>query len=161
MSNDATPQEPDIKIDKDGVWYYRGAEMFRKDIVNMLYRRLTRDSEGRYLIEFKNERSYPDVEDTPFVIKAVYRSLSEKGEEVIYLRMPDDSMEKLDPATLCVGHDNSLYCTIAGSGFEARFSRAGYYQIAECIDYEPENDGYYISLDGRRYYIRKKGETRL
>jgi hypothetical protein len=156
MTKDSTTPEPEIRIDKEGNWYYRGAEMFRKDIVNMLYRRLTRDGTGRYLIEFENERSYPDVEDTPFVIKAIYRSLSETGEDVIYLRMPDESMEKLDPATLRVGPDNSLYCTIAGTGFEARFSRAGYYQIAEFIEYESEDERYYISLNSQRYYINRR-----
>jgi len=162
MIEDASLFQRDIRIDKDGVWYYRGAEMFRKDIVNLLYRHLKRDETGRYLIEIGNDRCYPDVEDTPFVIKAVDRSFSEeKGEDAIYLLMPDDTLEKLDPSTLRIGDDNILYCTFGELGFEARFSRASYYQLAECIQQDSKNDLYYISLNGQSYYLRRKDEPSL
>lgn len=162
MTDDAPPFQRDIRIDKDGVWYYRGAEMFRKDIVNLLYRHLKRDETGRYLIEIGNDRCYPDVEDTPFVIKAVYRSFSEeKGEDAIYLLMSDDTLEKLDPSTLRIGDDNILYCTVGDPGFEARFSRASYYQLAEYIEHDRKKDLYYISLNGQSYYLRRKDEPSL
>ena len=162
MTGEASLFQRDIRIDKDGVWYYRGAEMSRKDIVNLFYRHLKRDETGRYLIEIGNDRCYPDVEDTPFVIKAVYRSFSEeKGEDAIYLLMPDDQLEKLDPSTLRIGDDNVLYCHVAGISFEARFSRASYYQLAECIEQDPNNNLYYISLNGQSYYLRKRDEPSL
>ncbi len=31
---------PDIKIDKEGTWFYKGAEMFRKDILEIFYEHL-------------------------------------------------------------------------------------------------------------------------
>lgn len=154
--------QADIRIDKDGIWYYRGVEMSRKDIVNLLYRHLKRDETGRYLIEMGNERCYPDVEDTPFVIKAVYLSFSEeKGEDAIYLLMPDDTLEKLDPSTLRIGDDNILYCTVSEPDFEARFSRASYYQLAEYIEHDPKNDLFYILLNGQSYYLKRKKESSL
>ena len=153
MKEDTQPFSHDIRIDKEGAWYYRGAEMFRKDIVDLLYRHLRRDEKGRYLIEFDSERSYVDVEDTPFVIKAIYRSPSHEKEDSIDLLMPDGGMEKLDPSTLRIGDNDALYCTISRQGFDARFSRASYYQIAEYI--EQEHDAYFISLNGHRYYIKK------
>jgi hypothetical protein len=146
-----------IKIDKNGVWYYRGTEMSRKDIVNLFYRHLKKDETGRYLIEIGKDRCYPDVDDTPFVIKSVYRSFSEeKGEDAIYLLMPDDTLEKLDPSTLRIGDDNILYCKVFVSNFEARFSRASYYQLAEYIEQDIERDLYYISLNGQSYYLKRK-----
>ncbi|HAR97539.1 MAG TPA: DUF1285 domain-containing protein, partial [Syntrophus sp. (in: bacteria)] len=39
---DTTPRS-DIRIDKDGVWFYRGQEMFRREIVNLFYEHLKQD----------------------------------------------------------------------------------------------------------------------
>ncbi len=160
MSKDDQHATHDIRIDKEGTWYYRGAEMLRKDIVYLLYRHLRIDESGRYLIDYNNERFYVDAEDTPFVIKAIYRSISEEEGDAITILMPDGSREWLDPSTIRIGGDNTLYCTMTSRGFKARFSRASYYQIAEYIESEAEEDGYFISLNKHRYYI-KKDETHL
>lgn len=144
----------DIRIDKDGIWYYRGMEMFRKDIVNLLYRHIKQDEDGKYLVEYEGKRSYLEVEDTPFIVKSIYLSHNEDRDS-IDLIMPDGSREVLDPATLRVGADDILYGTILGSGIEARFSRTSYYQLAELIEQEPGQDKYYICLSGNRYYINQ------
>ncbi|MCG6536052.1 MAG: DUF1285 domain-containing protein [Syntrophales bacterium LBB04] len=144
----------DIRIDRDGTWYYRGAEMVRKDIVNLFYHHIKQDQEGRYLIEYGDERYFIEVDDTPFIIKSVSISPDgEMGEDVVYLLMPDDSLEKLDPSTLRVAKDNSLYCTIERIGINARFSRSSYYQIARYIDHDSDSNEYYISLNGHHYSI--------
>ena len=39
----------EIKIDKEGVWYYNGAEMFRKDILDIFFQHLKRDEDGALL----------------------------------------------------------------------------------------------------------------
>ncbi len=151
---------PDIRIDKDGVWYYRGTEMSRKDIVQMLYQHLKRDQDGRYLIEIGEDRAYLDVEDTPYVVKSVSCIFTAgQGKDVISLHMPDDSVDELDPATLRVGADNALYGIMAGLGVEARFSRSSYYQLAGHIEFEAGQDKFYICLNSHRYYIRKKDEV--
>ena len=147
----------DIRIDKEGVWYYMGVEMTRKDIVNYFYQNLKQDQAGRYLIELENERCHLEVEDTPFVVKVVHRSVSESnGEESIYLLLSDDTLEKLDPGTLWVGNDNVLYCAVKNHQFYARFLRAGYYQLASDIEYDAQRDLYFISMNGYRYYISGK-----
>jgi hypothetical protein len=147
----------DIRIDKDGVWYYKGAEMFRKEIVNFFYQNLKRDESGQYLIELENDRCYLDVEDTPFVIRSVHRALSEKdGKATLYLLLSDETVEPLNPETLRIGNDNVLYCTIKNDRFDARFSRASYYQLANDIEYDDCQDIFFIYIDGRRFYIKNK-----
>jgi hypothetical protein len=64
----------EIKIDKDGIWYYNGAHMFRKEILNVFFEHLKIDECGKYLIELGPERCYLDVEDTAFVVEAVYKT---------------------------------------------------------------------------------------
>jgi len=142
----------DIRIDKEGTWYFRGAEMFRREIVNYFYEHIRLDSSGRYLIELPGDRCYVDVEDTAFVVKGVHFGKgSPDGGEGIIATLSDDSVEMIDPDTLCIGLQNVIYCSVKKGAFTARFSRAGYYQLAERIEYDVEQDSYYLSLNDRRF----------
>jgi hypothetical protein len=144
-----------IRIDKEGIWYYGDKEISRKEVVFFFYKNLTRDQKGRYLIELENERCYVEVEDTPFVVRSAQKMVSEgKNHEIICLALSDGTSERLDPATLLVGRENVLYCTIKSGVFSARFSRAAYYQIADYIEYDVTRDAYFIPLNGQSFYIQ-------
>ena len=144
----------DIRIDKDGVWYYKGNEIFREEIVKYFYQNLKKDEAGRYLIELEDDRCYLEVDDTPFIVRGVYRCIAEEdNEECIYLLLSDKSVEKLDPDSLWAGKDNVLYCSIKNGAFVARFSRSSYYQIADFIECSDCDDEYFISLNGRHFNI--------
>jgi hypothetical protein len=144
-----------IRINKDGVWYYGDEEIFRKEIISLFYENLKQDQAGRYLIELNDERCYIEVEDTPYIVKSVNKSSSEGGtKEIIYINISDGTIEQLDPDTLSVGKDNVLYCRIREGSRKARFSRAAYYQIAHYIENDIENSRYFISLNGQSFYIR-------
>jgi hypothetical protein len=69
--NEPVP-ESDIRIDRDGVWFYRGMEMFRRDIVRLFYQHLQRNVSGHYFIEIGQQRCRLEVEDTAFVVWAVH-----------------------------------------------------------------------------------------
>jgi hypothetical protein len=143
-----------IRIDKDGVWYYKGNEIFRDEIVKYFYQNLKKDEVGRYLIELEDDCCYLEVEDTPFIVRAVYRCTAEAdNEECLYLLLSDQSIEKLNPDSLWAGKDNVLYCSVKKNAFVARFSRASYYQIANFIEYSNGEDEYFISLNGKHFYI--------
>ncbi|MBW2558928.1 MAG: DUF1285 domain-containing protein [Deltaproteobacteria bacterium] len=151
-----------IRIDKEGDWYYRGARMFRKDILKLFFENLKRDELGRYLIEFEGDRCLIEVEDTPFVVKTSGMDNSgDRENESIEILLSDFTSEKLDPSTLRMSMDNVLYCSIKDRKFEARFSRSGYYQIAEFIKYDEDENAYFVPLNGRNYYIEtyKSGGT--
>ena len=144
-----------IRIDKEGVWYYKGAEMFRKEIVNFFYQNLRRDESGNYLIELENDRCYLEVEDTAFVVRSVRQALSEiDGGRVFFLLLSDDTIDLLDPATLRVGKDNVMYCSVKENRFEARFLRPAYYQLAGEIEYDENQDRYFMPFNGERHYLK-------
>ncbi len=142
----------DIKIDKEGTWYYRGAHMFRKEILCVFFENLKIDECGKYLIELGEEVCYLDVEDTAFVVAAVYKTRQESDtKDQIDILLTDDSLEKLNLNTLYVGIDNVLYCTVKNGKFKARFSRNSYYQLAQFI--EQEENCFFISLNDEKYCI--------
>jgi len=150
----------DIRIDKDGVWYYKGNEMFRKDIVELFYQSLESDQNGRYLVKKDEEAFYIDVEDTPYAVRSIeYSSNEREGIACFNLFLSDNSIEKLDPATLQIGNENILYCSVKNNLFEARFTRKSYYQLAEYIKYDSEKDRYYITLNDRLYEISSKSQS--
>jgi len=153
--------ESDIKIDKDGVWYYRGAHMFRKDILCIFFEHLQRDDCGRYFIRLNDETCYLDVEDTAFVISAVFHTKDDAGDEdQLEVLQSDDSMEKLDLNSLFVGADNVMYCKIKQGRFTARFTRKSYYQLAQFIEADEENGLFYVFLNNKKYYIHdQKGHS--
>ncbi len=148
-------ESSDIKIDKDGIWYYRGAHMFRKDILCIFFDHLQCDDCGKHFIELNGEIYYIDVEDTPFVVSAVYKTKSaENGCEQIEILLSDDSIEILDMNTLSVGENNVIYCRVKGGKFAARFVRKSYYQLAEFIEEEDAGDKFCIILNSQKYLIK-------
>ena len=109
--------------------------MFRKEILCVFFEHLKIDECGKYLIELNEESCYLDVEDTAFVVAAVYKTKTpDNGHEQIDILLSDDSLEKLDLNSLHVGKDNVLYCRVKDGKFTARFSRKSYYQLAEFIE---------------------------
>jgi uncharacterized protein len=146
----------EIKIDKDGLWYYNGAHMFRKEILNVFFQHLKIDDCGKYLIELGEERCYLDVEDTAFVVAAVYKTKTPNdGREQIDILLNDDSCEILEMNSLYSGKDNVLYCGVKEGRFTARFSRKSYYQLAEFIEQSENVASFFINLNGEKYFINE------
>ena len=142
-----------ITIDKEGRWYHKGAEMIHREFIRLFYDNMELDSIGRYIIDWKGQRCYVDVEDTAFVVRRVthQEKVAEGVKERFLLSLSDDTEEDLVPETLYVGRDNVLYCRVKNRTFPARFTRAAYYQLTE---YVQEEDGvYYLPLSGRKNKI--------
>ena len=149
-------ESSDIKIDKDGIWYYKGAHMFRKEILSVFFENLKIDERGKYLIELEEERYYIDVEDTAFVVAAVSKTkLPDVGFEQIDIILNDDSCEKLEINSLYEGMDNVLYCRVKQGIFAARFLRKSYYQLSEFIEQSENEKDFFIALNGKKYQINR------
>lgn len=133
-----------IFIDREGRWYYKGAEMLDRETIRLFYRHMSMDADGRYILEWAGDRCYLEVEDTAFVVRRV------DFEGRFFLTLSDDSREVLAPESLFVGEGNVLYCRVKES-FPARFTRSAYYQLAGSVE---EKDGAFVlPVDGRDYEI--------
>ena len=145
----------EIYIDKDGIWYFRGAEMERRDIVQYFYRYLRKDREGKYLVEIGDDRCYVDVEDAPYVIRSVSVGFSQSASQpYVELSLSDGSNEMLNLSTpLRIGNDHVLYCRVKRGEYEARFSRPAYYQFCEHIVYDSRSEKYLLILKQHSYSL--------
>lgn len=143
----------DIRIDKDGQWHFRNAEMVREDIVHYFYQHLKRDQQGRYLIEIEEDRCYVEVEDTPYFIRSVtFLASSSKGFPCIELSISDGTKEMLNlNAIFRIGKGNVLYCPVKNGEHEARFSRPAYYQLCEKFEYREKEKRYLLKVGDHLY----------
>lgn len=57
----------EIIIKKDGKWYFGQAEMFRRNILNILARNIERQDDGNYCIKLGEDVNPITVEDVPFL----------------------------------------------------------------------------------------------
>ena len=146
-----------IFIDREGDWHYGDSPMQRADIVSHLCQHLRREeSSGLYIIQLGKQRCYLEVDDTPLVVTSVLPQ--KKGEEAdqkeLFLSIKHlRTIQPLNPKTLWVGRENVLYCKVMENTIPARFLRPAYYQLAEFIHEDKEEQRFYLLLGGKRYYI--------
>jgi hypothetical protein len=144
-----------ILIDREGEWYYRGSLMHREDIVAHLCRHIRREeASGLYIVQIGKQRCYLEVEDAPLVVTRILHEKEKDGQERLRLSIKYvEEPQALDPATLWVGEENVLYCTVTQDKILAKFLRPAYYQLAESIHEDREQRSFYLLLGNKRYDI--------
>ena len=152
MAEQPQNESPGIRIDRNGVWYFRDMEMTRFEIVQYFYNHLRRDSRGHYQIELDHEHCRIQVDDVPYIIRSVSSGFSgADGRPCMVISLSDGSREELNPETIRIGENNVPYCRVKKNEHEARFSRQAYYQLSENIEHDPHQDRYFMNVDGRSY----------
>ncbi|OGE23435.1 MAG: hypothetical protein A3J42_04335 [Candidatus Dadabacteria bacterium RIFCSPHIGHO2_12_FULL_53_21] len=135
-------------IDKTGNWFQDGIRIRHRGTYLYNNRLLDMDEEGRFFVDEGSGRLYVEVEDTPYVVKMVYR----RGEE-FYLRLNDETEEILDLGSLRLTAENVPYANVKNKRFEARLSRPACYELMKYA--EKEGDCYSIETGGVRHVIKK------
>lgn len=123
----------DIRIDRDGVWHYRGSPISRKEMVCLFASTLTRDAKGDYWMITPTEMGRIEVEDVPFVAVELF-SCGAGREQVLSFRTnvdeivtvnDDHALEvKTDPDT----GEPRPYIHVR-DGMHARLLRSVYYEV--------------------------------
>ena len=140
-----------IRIDRDGVWYFEGREIIRKDILSLFYESLHLD-EGNYYLEINGEQERLEVEDTVFLVHSA--ELVKDDKEFFIISLNDGTQEQLDLDTLRIMPDNVPYCQVKGGMFPARFLRLPFYQVAQHALHDEDSDEYCLLLNGRRIVLQ-------
>lgn len=127
-------QEIDLRLDREGRWFHEGDPVTHEGLAAALHRWIDRDDEtGRYIVRSSDQWCFIEVEDAPFIVRAV--TLEGQGrDQRVQLRLSNGTVEELDYATLRQAPDNVLYATVKEGRFPARFSRSAYYRLAETME---------------------------
>lgn len=123
----------DIRIDRNGVWYYGGSPIGRKEMVCLFASVLNRDDLGDYWLITPAEMARIRVEDAPFL--AVEMAVQGSGPaQTLSFRTNVDEWVTADAAhplrieTDPVTGEPSPYILVR-PGLEARLTRAVFYEL--------------------------------
>ena len=121
----------DMRIARDGRWFYHGTPIPRKEMVCLFASTLTRRPDGSYWLITPCEEAEIEVEDVPFLAVEMF-SCSCGRQRNISFRTNVDELVTLDrPGQLRLCHKaegNPPYLTVR-DGIEARLTRSVYYEL--------------------------------
>ena len=124
-----------IRIDRDGVWFYHGSPIGRKELVRLFASVLKRDTDGRYLLETPAECGFIEVEDAPFLAVEL-TSAGQGRDRTLSFRTNLDQIVTADrdhPLHVdedAVTREPKPYVRVRDR-LEARLTRAVYYELVE------------------------------
>lgn len=130
----------DIRIGRDGTWYYRNSPIGRKELVCLFASVLRREPDGSYWLETPAERGSITVEDAPFIaVELFWRS--ESGRQVLSFRTNLDEMVTADAehpirVQLCPLTREPRPYVMVRPGLEARINRAVFYELVALAEAE-------------------------
>ncbi len=143
-----------LSIDAEGRFLHRGEPVTHARTLEVLWRSLERAPDGRYRVHVGRESAYVDVEDAPYAVLGVLEGAPEAAPPLL---LSDGSRETLDPATLAVGEDGVLRCSVKGGAHEARFSRAAQVALGFRLEEDPPGCGRFVLVVGRsRWPVRER-----
>jgi hypothetical protein len=124
----------DMRIARDGTWFYRGSPINRVLLVKLFASVLRREPDGLYWLVTPAERGRVTVEDAPFIAVAVDAEGEDRGRNLIFRTNLDE--------IVTAGPDHPLRIETAADGtpapyilvrpgLEARLARPVFYELAE------------------------------
>src|SRR3989440_5601757 len=124
----------DMRIARDGTWYYRGSPINRIPLVTLFASVLRRENDGSYWLVTPAERGRVTVEDAPFIAVALDIEGPGRGQRLIFRTNLDE--------IVTAGPDHPLRVETAADGapapyilvrpgLEARLARPVFYELAE------------------------------
>ena len=124
----------DMRIARDGTWFYRGSAINRMPLVKLFASVLRREPDGLYWLVTPAERGRVTVEDVPFIAVAVDRIGEDRDRNLIFRTNLDEFVT--------AGPDHPLRVETAADGtpapyilvrpgLEARLARPVFYELAE------------------------------
>ncbi len=124
----------DMRIARDGTWFYRGSPITRMSLVKLFASVLRREPDGLYWLVTPAERGRVTVEDAPFIAVAVDRGGAGREQRLIFRTNLDE--------IVTAGLDHPLRVETAADGtpapyilvrpgLEARLARPVFYELVE------------------------------
>ena len=127
----------DMRIARDGTWFYRGSAINRLPLVKLFASVLRREPDGSYWLVTPVERGRVRVEDAPFIAVAVEREGEDREQRLIFRTNLDEIVTaSLDhPLRVETADDGTPAPYIrVRPGLEARLARPVFYELVEWAD---------------------------
>ncbi len=124
-------QGKEIRIKKDGKWYFGNAEMFRRDIVNLLAKNIQKEN-GEYMIRLGDDCNPLVVEDVPY-----YATGLVEGNRHLKLVFHDKQEFLLDREIKIHFKGDVPYISFRWDG-DTRLSRGIYWKLSDFYDIRGE-----------------------
>ena len=147
----------DMRIARDGTWFYRGSPIGRLPLVKLFASVLRREADGRYWLVTPAERGRIEVEDVPFLAVEVTVEGEGRDRQLIFRTNLDEFVT--------AGPDNPLRVETAASGepapyilvrdgLEARLARPVFYELVELGTEEPIGETTQFGVWSRGVFFR-------
>ena len=131
----------DIRIGRDGTWYYRGSPIARRELVKLFASVLRRDEAGEYWLVTPAERCRIKVDDAPFTAVELTVERSGRDQALHFRTNLDEVVTAGAQYPLRVGRETAtgeprpyILARVgftACPGLEALIARSVYYQLVE------------------------------
>ena len=134
----------DMRIARDGTWFYRGSPIARQPLVKLFASVLRREDDGSYWLVTPVERGRIDVEDAPFLAVEVTSEGSGR-ERRLSFRTNLDQIVAAGPehpirVDTAANGEPAPYILVR-PGIEARLNRPVFYELVELADAERGDGG--------------------
>lgn len=133
----------EMRIARDGTWFYGGTPIGRPAMVKLFSRVLWME-DGQYFLKTPVEKVGIDVDDVPFLFVSVEQREGEQGPELVFTSKTDDVVVAGETYPIRVEHcdqtgEPSPYIAVR-FGMEGLIARNVFYELVELAD-EREIDG--------------------
>jgi hypothetical protein len=147
----------DMRIARDGTWFYRGSPIGRLPLVKLFASVLRREADGRYWLVTPAERGRVEVDDVPFLAVAMTVEGEGRDQQLIFRTNLDEFVT--------AGPDHPLRVETAASGepapyirvrdgLEARLARPVFYELVELGTEEPIGEATQFGVWSRGVFFR-------
>ncbi len=135
----------DMRIGRDGGWFYHGSPVGRKPLIRLFARVLRRDDAGDYWLETPVEKCRIRVDDAPFTAVAMEVEGAGRARRISFRTNVDDVVTAgpAHPIRVAVRPETgepSPYVLVRGR-LEARILRAVFYDLVELGEERPSAGG--------------------
>lgn len=152
----------DMRIARDGTWFYNGTPIGRLPMVKMFSRVLWME-EGKFFLKTPVEKVGIQVDDAPFIFTAVEQREGDQGPELVFTSKTDDVVVAGTDNPLRVEHasdgEPSPYLMVR-FGMEGLIARNVFYELVELAQEEEIDGELHLTLhsQGARFILGSLSE---
>lgn len=121
----------DMRIARDGKWFYHGSPIPRKEMVCLFASTLERRADGSYWLVTPCEEAEIEVEDVPFLAVELFKCSCGRARTISFRTNVDEMVTLCHPdqLRLTAGPDGTPPYIRVRDGIEARLTRSVYYEL--------------------------------